>query len=297
MTPTNSVRQCSLCAEVVVGDFNPGPSRRPDAACPRCRSLERHRFLALLLRSSAASLAMARTVLDVAPSRHTTRMLDDLCAPFVIGMDFDPSADGRQVNLQASLTDVPLPDDSVDLLLCYHVLEHIPDDRAAIAEIGRVLAPGAQGYLQVPWRPDHLTDEDPTADRETRLARFGQANHVRYYGSDFENRLIEGGLDVCRVRPTDLLDPDECRRFNVPPDEAVWIVSPARHDKGRLVTLEQIHPPRLSDPRVERLRTSVARADRARALSEERYLSLRSRWPIRVAVRFRSLLRQLLRRS
>ena len=110
-----------------------------------------------------------------------------------VGMDFDPGADSRIVNVQASLTQLPLPDASVGLMICFHVLEHIPDDAAAMAEIGRVLAPGGIAVVQVPRREGVPTDEDPDAPPEERLRRFGQRDHVRFYGDDFEDRLRAAG--------------------------------------------------------------------------------------------------------
>ncbi len=54
-------------------------------------------------------------------------------------------------------------------------------------EIARVLAPTGVGLVQVPFRPGTVLDEDPSAPVEERVRRFGQADHVRYYGDDFED--------------------------------------------------------------------------------------------------------------
>lgn len=237
MAKTIPWRQCPVCDDRTNRPYRPGPGGRPDAACPSCRSLERHRFLALLLRRSAFDLLLADTVLDVAPSRYTTRLLEELGARAVIGVDLDPAADGRHIDLQASLTQLPLADDSIDLMLCYHVLEHVPDDRAGMAEMRRVLSARGRAVVQVPWRPDRPTDEDPDADEATRLERFGQADHVRYYGADLEDRFLEAGLDVCRVRPGAVLAPSECARYHVPADDVVWIVRPSATERGTLHVL------------------------------------------------------------
>jgi SAM-dependent methyltransferase len=217
-------RQCPLCAEIVIGPFAPGPGGRPDASCPRCGSLERHRFLAFLLDGLLPVVVGARLILDVAPSAHTSRLLDRLGADRVVRMDFDPAADRRAVNVRASLTEIPLPNASVDLMICFHVLEHVPDDRAAMREIARVLSGGGLALLQVPWRQGLLTDEDPTADASERARRFGQADHVRYYGGDFDERLADCGLDVLRVTPSSLLDEAQCRHFHLAPGDTVWAV-------------------------------------------------------------------------
>lgn len=238
MAKTVPWRQCPVCDERQNRPYRPGPGGRPDAACPSCRSLERHRFLALLLRRSSFDLALADTILDVAPSRYTTRLLDELgVSSRVIGVDLDPAADGRAIDLQASLTQLPLADGSIDLMFCYHVLEHVPDDRAAMAEMVRVLAARGRAVVQVPWRQGVPTDEDPEADEATRLDRFGQADHVRWYGDDFEDRLLDAGLDVCRVRPDSVLAASECARYHVPPGDVVWIARPSSGPRGTLTVL------------------------------------------------------------
>ncbi len=130
------------------------------------------------------------------------------------------------VDVLGSLTELPLPEDSVDLLVCYHVLEHVPDDRLAMREIARVLSPGGLGLVQVPYRAGTLTDEDVDAPVEVRVERFGQADHVRYYGDDFEDRLAESGLALQRVTPRSLLGEAMSTWLHLNPDEMVWIVRP-----------------------------------------------------------------------
>ncbi|GAB2859774.1 hypothetical protein GCM10027026_07040 [Myroides odoratimimus subsp. xuanwuensis] len=215
-------RYCSVCDHVVRREFKPGPGGRPDASCPRCRSLERHRFLAILLSSLRPTLGSIGTLLDVAPSTAVTPLLERLEPRRHLRLDL--GADNRLVDVLGSLTDLPCADDSVDLLVCYHVLEHVPDDRRAMAEIARVLSPGGLGILQVPWRPGTTTDEDPSAPEEERIARFGQADHVRYYGDDFEDRLIESGLSLQRITPRALVGEAMSEWLKVNPGESVWLV-------------------------------------------------------------------------
>ena len=217
-------RYCSICHQVVRREFMPGPGGRPDASCPKCRSLERHRFFALLLSVLDPVLDDLGTLLEIAPSPETSPLLAGLEPRTHLRLDL--GADSRLVDVLGSLTEVPLPDASVDLLVCYHVLEHIPDDRRAMREMARVLAPGGLGLVQVPYRAGTLTDEDPDAPVEERLERFGQADHVRYYGDDFEDRLAESGLALQRVTPRSLLGEAMSTWLHLNPDEMVWIVRP-----------------------------------------------------------------------
>jgi ubiquinone/menaquinone biosynthesis C-methylase UbiE len=66
--------------------------------------------------------------------------------------DFSPEA-ARQVELRvADATQMPFSDGSFDFVYSYHVLEHIPDFRKALREIGRVLSPEGHWIIGVPNR-------------------------------------------------------------------------------------------------------------------------------------------------
>lgn len=203
--------------------------------CPSCQSLERHRLLAVLLptlvaagsRGEAAGsrgeAARPRLVLDVAPSRALDPALDRLDGTRRMRIDFDPAADGRLVDVRASVTSIPLPDAGVDVLICSHVLEHVPDDGSAMRELARVLAGDGLGVVIVPCRPGP-TDEDPQAPPEERIRRFGQADHVRYYGDDVDDRLAAAGLAVSRFHSRDVVEPWLLRTLHLMPEERFWLV-------------------------------------------------------------------------
>jgi SAM-dependent methyltransferase len=177
-----------------------------------------------LLEGLAPAVASARLVLDVAPSPPITRLLRRLAPARYARIDLDPAADRRGIDACASLTTLPLRDGDVDLLVCFHVLEHVPDDAAALAELRRVLAWGGLALVQVPWRRDAPTDEDPSAPVQERVRRFGQADHVRLYGSDFESRIERAGLSALRITPRETLGAEAVELFRLLPEEAVWIV-------------------------------------------------------------------------
>lgn len=105
--------------------------------------------------------------------------------------------DGDNAMQAMDLTDLRLPDDSITLIYCSHVLEHIPDDRAAMAEMYRVLIPGGRAVVMVPIGSDGATEEDPSVTEPSeRKRRFGQSDHVRRYGPDIVERLETAGFAV-----------------------------------------------------------------------------------------------------
>ena len=213
---------CPVCGRL--SRLGPGPGRRPNARC-RCGSLERHRALVGLL-PGLRTYAASGVLVDVAPSRQISGRLRALASDVgvaYLSMDFDPGADNRVVNVQASLTRLPLSDASVGLMVCLHVLEHIPDDAAAMAEMARALAPGGVAVVQVPRVKGVPTEEDPEAPVDERLRRFGQRDHVRYYGDDFEDRLRAAGLAVCTMTMKELYRPIEADLLGIRPDEQLWL--------------------------------------------------------------------------
>ena len=101
--------------------------------------------------------------------------------------------------LKLDLTSIDLADESVDVVFCNHVLEHVPNDSQAMSEVLRVLKPGGFALFMVPLYIDLETSyENPaiTTPRE-RLKHFDQEDHVRKYEPrDFKKRLQQAGFSV-----------------------------------------------------------------------------------------------------
>jgi ubiquinone/menaquinone biosynthesis C-methylase UbiE len=126
-----------------------------------------------------------------------------------------------------NLTDIQHPDASFDVILCNHVLEHIPDDAKAMSELYRVLKPGGWAILQVPLDPNRLeTYEDfsITSPHEREKA-FGQVDHVRIYGQDYGDRLAAIGFTVKRDRYVQELSEAERQAYALRVDEEIYFCS------------------------------------------------------------------------
>jgi SAM-dependent methyltransferase len=100
--------------------------------------------------------------------------------------------------VRLDITDIPYAENTFDVILCSHVLEHIPDDHQAMGELYRILKPGGWALVLVPFDPERAeTFEDPdVVDPKERLRLFGQSDHVRIYGCDLKDRLERVGFTV-----------------------------------------------------------------------------------------------------
>lgn len=146
---------------------------------------------------------MRGAVLHVAPEEVLGDRLRAVAREYT-SVDLEP---GRAM-VAADLTALPFEDKSFDLIVCSHVLEHIPDDGAALRELRRVLR--GTLLLQTPVNYDQSqTFEDPAVvDPETRLSLFSQEDHVRVFGRDLIDRLGAAGFDVEVIEARDFREPD-----------------------------------------------------------------------------------------
>jgi SAM-dependent methyltransferase len=184
---------------------------KADRVCWWCGSLERHRAVALMLEQRPQLLPPGCRVLHIAPEPALRRLLERSRAARYVTADLDAPG----VDMHFDITDAPLPDDSFDVIVCSHVLEHVPDDRAAMSEVRRMLAPGGWALMMTPVVVER-TDEDPSVtDPAERLRRFGQDDHVRRYGWDYVDRLREAGFDVDVLRLDERLSDAEVERFRL----------------------------------------------------------------------------------
>ena len=171
-----------------------GVRARPNAQCPGCGSLERHRLLWLYLKERTGFFTRNLRVLDVAPMPVLQQRWRKLPNLDYLSVDIaSPTA-----MVQMDITDMKFPEHQFDCILCYHVLEHIPDDRKAMQELFRVLKPGGWAILQSPIDSTRTTTlEDPSISTpEERERAFGQSDHVRVYGLDYKDRLGSAGFIV-----------------------------------------------------------------------------------------------------
>jgi SAM-dependent methyltransferase len=171
--------------------------------------MERHRIISLWLDAHPEVLAAAGRVLHIAPEPPLTARLVAHAVQYVTA-----DLNSRLAALHCDIQDLPLRDDWFDLVVCNHVLEHVPDDRQAMRELYRVLSPGGRAIVMCPiarGRTQTLEDDAIRTPAE-RLAVYGQEDHARLYGSDYADRLTEAGFRVEVDRFLETLDEPTSRR-------------------------------------------------------------------------------------
>lgn len=201
--------ECTCCGATFrrFGPFRGGRDR----LCWTCGALERHRQVALLFRRRPELLRPGQRILHVAPEPPLRRLLTKSRAARYVTADLD----APDVDMQFDLTAVPLGDGSFDAVVCNHVMEHIPDDRAALREIRRILAPGGWALVMTPILVDRTIEDPSVTDPRERLRRFGQEDHVRRYGWDYVDRLADAGLSVEVVRLENELSASAIERYRL----------------------------------------------------------------------------------
>ena len=168
--------------------------QRPNALSPGTLSLERHRQMWLYLQNETNFFTDKLKVLHIAPEQEFLRKFKKMKNLDYTSADlFSPIVD-----VKADILDLPFEDNSFDVIICNHVLEHIVDDRKAMSELYRVMKSGGWGIVQVPMKNSlEKTYEDFTiTDPKERQKHFGQYDHVRWYGMDYFDRLRSVGFDA-----------------------------------------------------------------------------------------------------
>lgn len=206
-----------------------GAGYRTNMLCPRCYSTDRDRLVFLYLEANKDLLASGSRILHLAPEGCLKSLISKL--PGIRYSTGDKYAEGytdyyydREIP-EVDLTALPFPDNSFDLFICNHVLEHIRDDKKAMSEIFRTMKPGATAILQVPVGSKLTkTFEDNSINTDAeREKHYGQFDHVRVYGRDYSQRLENAGFIVKPIEPSSLCDDEKIKKLSVNPKEILYI--------------------------------------------------------------------------
>ena len=209
-------------------------TQRNNVLSPSTLSLERHRLLWLFLNEQTdffqsdsvsnssntitkkirlrdAEKNSALKVLHFAPEQAFYKLFRNQKNLDYTTTDlYSPLAD-----VKADICNLPFDDNHYDVILCNHVLEHIPDDTKAMQELYRVLKPGGMAILQIPQdlKREVTFADDSITDQKERAKIFGQYDHVRIYGRDYFDKLRSIGFTVVEEDYTNKIAPELVEKY------------------------------------------------------------------------------------
>lgn len=161
-----------------------------DVLCPVCGSLARTRRLYRLLEKDFLTPQM--TMLDFSPSRSLYRKMKGNLDISYFSTDFENEF---LADYHFDITEINCVDETFDLITCYHILEHIPNDILAMNELYRVLKKGGVALIQTPFKEGEIYEDENIITSEDRLTYFGQEDHVRIYSTlGLQKRLSDVGF-------------------------------------------------------------------------------------------------------
>lgn len=149
-----------------------------NSQCPGCGSQTRNRELAAFIERHVA--LPGKWVLDVAPAPRYAEWFRARGAHY-LSIDLGE----REAMARMDVTRLALCDHRFELIICSHVLEHVRDDLRALQELRRVLRPGGQALIAVPFSRQPAT---------IHLAAPDHQGHLHNYGRDIISRLESAGF-------------------------------------------------------------------------------------------------------
>ena len=211
---------CPICGNSADKFMPHGIIKRANAECPYCHSLERHRLQWIYMKDKTNLFKKKLSILHFAPEAAFSSKLLSLKNINYLSCDLYD----KKVMLKADITNLPFKDNSFDVVLCNHVLEHIVNDSLAMSEVFRILKKDGWAILQVPIDYKRkFTFEDPTVvSPSERLKLFGQEDHVRIYGSDYKDKLKTAGFKVEVKDFAKTLAPQLISKYLLDEDELIY---------------------------------------------------------------------------
>jgi len=160
--------------------------------CPNCGCLPRTRRLLELIENEP-NLELKK-LLHFSPPKGFRTKLHKLDIGRYITTDYEGEFDAdKRLNIEA----IEEPDNQYDIIICYHVLEHIVKDEQAMGELYRILNNNGICFIQTPFKEGDIYEDYSITSEEGRLEHFGQEDHVRIYSvNGLKQRLEQNGFSV-----------------------------------------------------------------------------------------------------
>ena len=130
-------------------------------------------------------------------------------------------------DIHFDLHQIPLEENSFDVIFCNHVLEHVEDDYQCMKELYRVMKKGGWGIFQVPidYNNQETYEDSNITDPKEREIHFWQKDHLRLYGLDYPKKLEKVGFKINIFDPKESLKDFDYEKLRLNPSELIYIAS------------------------------------------------------------------------
>jgi SAM-dependent methyltransferase len=193
---------------------------RDNVLCPKCLSLERHRLMWLYLKERTGFFTDHLNVLHIAPEQCFYKRFRKMVNLKYTTADLEsPLAD-----VKLDIQNMPFSNHEFDVIICNHVLEHVPDEKKALDEIYRVLKKGGFALLLSPisFGMEHTLEDESVTCPVERERLFRQKDHYRLYGRDFIQRITKAGFCIQEDNYLTGLDMEKRERYRLPEMEYMY---------------------------------------------------------------------------
>jgi len=179
-------------------DVNRYKNIEQDVICPYCYSLPRHRILVSYLNNHIAEIKNYK-ILHFAQEESIRIWMNRNNIKYV-SADIKNTAD-----IKLDIENTGLESDSVDMIICNHVLEHVNDYKKALNELKRIIKPNGKIIISFPvdCNYDNVYEDNTITDRQGRVKAFGQYDHLRIFGRNSKQMLQNFGFEVIEIKGED----------------------------------------------------------------------------------------------
>lgn len=234
--------KCNLCGyESDLEFMHFGHGHRPNEKCPNCYSIKRTRYLWYYIENYTDILEREDVhILHTAPETSIYKKLKKRYGDNYISSDI---VDTAYVDEIIDIQDIPYPDNTFDLIITSHVLEHVPDYKKALREFHRVLKEKGYLIMLVPslYELDETFEEPQVNTPELKRRYNKQFDHYRYFSPrELYDDLEDAGLTTIREHERIYEDnPEQAARYAIAHDPLFVAI---KTGNGKL-------PPRIEEAR------------------------------------------------